>query len=50
MLNLELFLPELTLAAVAIIVILLDLFIQRKGLLAVVSIAGVVAAAGFTIA
>ena len=50
MLNLELFLPELTLAAVAIIVILLDLIVPRKGLLAVVSIAGIVVSAGFTIA
>ncbi len=48
--NLELFTPELTLAAFAIIVILLDLVIQRKGWLVVVSIAGVVVAAGFTIA
>ena len=40
--NLELFIPELTLAAFAIAVILLDLFIQRKGWLAVVSMAGIV--------
>jgi NADH-quinone oxidoreductase subunit N len=50
MLNLELLAPELTLAASAILVILLDLFIQRKGWLAVVSIIGVVVAGGFTIA
>jgi NADH-quinone oxidoreductase subunit N len=50
MLNLELLAPELTLAAFAIVVILLDLVIQRKGWLAVVGIAGVVVAAGFTIA
>jgi len=50
MLNLELLLPELTLATSAIAVILLDLFLQRKGGLVVVSIAGVVVAAGFTIA
>jgi NADH-quinone oxidoreductase subunit N len=49
-LNLELFTPELTLAAFAIVVILLDLVIQRKGWLVVVSLAGVVVAAGFTIA
>jgi len=49
-LNLELFIPELSLITFAIVVILLDLFIQRKGLLAVVSIAGLVVAAGFTIA
>ncbi|MBA7699248.1 NAD(P)H-quinone oxidoreductase subunit 2 [subsurface metagenome] len=48
--NLELFVPELTLAATAIIVILLDLMSQRKMWLVAVSIAGIVAAAGFTIA
>ncbi len=48
--NLELFIPELSLAAFAIVVILLDLFIQRKGLLAVISLVGLVVAAGFTIA
>jgi NADH-quinone oxidoreductase subunit N len=50
MLNLGLLAPELTLAAFAILVILLDLFIQRKGWLVVVSIAGIMVAAGFTIA
>jgi len=49
-LNLELFIPELSLVAFAIVVILLDLFIQRKGLLVVVSIAGLVVSASFTIA
>jgi NADH-quinone oxidoreductase subunit N len=49
MLNLELLAPELTLAAFAIVVILLDLVIPRKGWLAVVSIIGVVVSAGFTI-
>jgi len=49
-LNLELFMPELSLAGFAIVVILLDLFIQRKGLLVVVSIAGLVVSAGFTLA
>ncbi len=48
--NLELFMPELSLAAVAIVVILLDLFIQRKGWLVVVSIAGIIISAGFTLA
>ncbi|MFC2048490.1 NADH-quinone oxidoreductase subunit N [Chloroflexota bacterium] len=48
--NLELFIPELSLAATAIAVILLDLFVQRKGLLVVVSIIGLVVAGGFTIA
>jgi len=49
-LNLELFVPELSLAAFAIVVILLDLFVQRKGVLAVVSVVGLVVAAGVTIA
>ena len=48
--NLELFLPELSLAAVAVIVILLDLFIQRKGWLVLISIIGIVVSAGFTLA
>ncbi|MDO8443166.1 MAG: NADH-quinone oxidoreductase subunit N [bacterium] len=47
--NLELFLPELSLAATAILVILLDLFLPRKGLLAVVSLLGIVVSAGFTL-
>jgi NADH-quinone oxidoreductase subunit N len=49
-LNLALFAPELSLAATAIVIILLDLFIQRKGVLAVVSIIGLIVSAGFTIA
>jgi len=49
-LNLELFIPELSLVATAIVVILLDLFIQRKGVLAIISLAGLLVAAGFTIA
>ena len=48
--NLELFIPELILVVFAVIVILLDLFIQRKGALAVISIVGLVVASGFTIA
>ena len=48
--NLELFIPELSLVATAIVVILLDLFIQRKGVLAIISLAGLLVAAGFTIA
>ncbi len=48
--NLELFIPELSLVAFAIAVILLDLFIQRKGLLVAVSLAGLAVSAGFTIA
>ena len=49
MLNLELLAPEISLAGTAIAVILLDLFIQRKGWLVVVSIAGIVVSAGFTL-
>jgi NADH-quinone oxidoreductase subunit N len=49
MLNLGLLLPELTLAAAAILVILLDLVIKQKGWLAVVSIIGIVVAGGFAV-
>jgi len=49
-LNFELFVPELSLCFFALVVILLDLFVQRKGLLAVVSIVGLLVAGGFTIA
>jgi len=49
-LNLELFIPELSLVAFAIAVVLLDLFIQRKGWLVVVSMVGLAVSAGFTIA
>jgi len=49
-LNLALFIPEMVLAAFAVIVILLDLFIERKRILAQVSIAGLVIAAGFSVA
>ncbi|MBI2851057.1 MAG: NADH-quinone oxidoreductase subunit N [Chloroflexi bacterium] len=45
-----LFGPELTLTATALAVILLDLFIERKGLLALLSIAGLIVSAGFTVA
>jgi len=48
-LNLELFTPEISLAAAGIAVILLDLFVERKGLLTVVSIIGLVVSAVFTI-
>ena len=48
--NLELFIPELSLAAFALAVVLLDLVIQRKGWLVVVSMAGIVMSAGFTLA
>jgi NADH-quinone oxidoreductase subunit N len=49
-LNLVLIAPEISLLACAIVVILLDLFLQRKSLLAVVSLAGLAIAFGFTIA
>ena len=48
--NLELFTPELSLAGTAIAVILLDLFVERKGLLTAVSIIGLLVSAAFTIA
>ena len=48
--NLALFIPEITLAAFAVIVILLDLFIEQKRLLAVVSIVGLAVAAVFSVA
>jgi len=47
-LNLELFTPELILAGAAIAVILLDLFTERKGLLTIVSITGLLVSAIFT--
>jgi len=49
-LNLELLAPELSLVVAAVAIILLDLFIQRKGLLTVISIVGLLVSAGFTIA
>ena len=48
--NLALFIPELCLVAFAIIVILLDLFIEQKRLLMQVSLAGLVIAGGITVA
>ena len=48
--NLELLAPELSLAATAVVLILLDLFIERKGVLAAVSIIGLAVSAGFAIA
>lgn len=47
--NFWLFTPEISLAVFAIVVILLDLVVPRKGLLAGVSIAGIAAAAGFSV-
>ena len=48
--DLELLAPEISLAVTAVAVILLDLFIQRKGLLAIVSVIGLVVSAAFAIA
>ena len=48
--NLTLFIPEITLAVIAALVILLDLFIERKRWLAQVSVSGLVIAGGVTIA
>jgi len=50
MLNFELLIPELTLAATALVVILLDLVVKSKWWLAALSIAGIVVSAGFAIA
>jgi len=49
-LNLLLFAPEISLAVFALLVIMLDLFVERKGTLAVVSLIGVVVSGGFTLA
>ncbi|MFC1964465.1 NADH-quinone oxidoreductase subunit N [Chloroflexota bacterium] len=45
-----LFIPELSLVGFAILVIILDLFIRQKAILASVSLAGLVIAGGFTVA
>ncbi len=45
----EAILPELTLVVFAVAIILLDLFIKRKGLLAVLSIVGIVIAGFFSV-
>lgn len=45
-----LFSPELTLLVTAVVVILLDLFVKPKWVLAAVSIAGIVVSAGFAVA
>lgn len=47
--NLALFLPEISLVGFAVLVILLDLFIQRKSWLAAISIIGLLVSAGFAI-
>ncbi len=47
--NFELLSPELILAVTAVLVILLDLFIRRRVVITLVSLAGLVTAFGFTI-
>lgn len=47
--NLDLFIPEITLAVFAVLVIVLDLFISQKTLLRSVSLAGLVIAGGVAI-
>ena len=47
--NLALFTPEIILAGFAVLVILLDLFVERKGWLAAVSILGILVAIGFSV-
>jgi NADH-quinone oxidoreductase subunit N len=42
--------PEIVLLAFAIVVVLLDLFVNRKGVLAIVSIIGLIIAAFFSVA
>jgi len=49
-LNLDLFIPEIVLAATAVLVILLDLFIHSSAALRYTTVAGLLAAAGFSIA
>ena len=48
--NLDLFIPEITLAVFAVLVILLDLWVKQKSLLRSVSLAGLVIAGGITAA
>jgi len=49
-LNLDLLAPELSLAVTAVVLILLDLFVEKKGILVAVSIIGLAVSAGFSIA
>jgi NADH-quinone oxidoreductase subunit N len=49
-LNLDLFIPEITLAVFAVLVILLDLFVQQKSWLRPVSLSGLVIAGGVAVA
>ena len=48
--NLDLFIPEITLAVFAVLVILLDLFVRQKSVLRSVSLSGLVIAGGVAIA
>ncbi len=48
--NLYLLAPEISLCGLAIVVILLDLVLKRKGILAVVSVAGLIVPGAFTLA
>jgi len=47
--NFQLFVPEIILAGTAGLVILVDLFVERKGALAVLAVLGALAAIGYTI-
>jgi NADH-quinone oxidoreductase subunit N len=49
-LNLDLFVPEIILAASAVIVILLDLFLEKKGVLGAISVIALLVSIGYTIA
>jgi NADH-quinone oxidoreductase subunit N len=49
-LNLDLFIPEITLAVFAVLVILLDLFVKQKSWLRPVSLSGLVIAGGVAVA
>jgi NADH-quinone oxidoreductase subunit N len=49
-LNWNLLTPELSLAVFAIAVVIADLFLERKGILAALSVAGLVVSLGFTLA
>ena len=47
--NLVLIAPEICVLATAVVVILADLFFQRKSLLVIISLVGLAAAFGFTV-
>jgi NADH-quinone oxidoreductase subunit N len=48
-LNLDLFIPEITLAVFAVLVVLIDLFVKQKAVLRSVSLAGLVIAGGVSV-